>query len=142
MKYLFDTDHLSILLRRNSAEHNRLWNRIDQYDEEDFAFSIVSFHEQLMGCHSYITRNSSASVVRGYELMNDLLALYCPARILPYNSDAHTQFEHLRQQKLKIGTMDLRIAAIALVEGATLLTRNVSDFSRVPHLPLDDWTRP
>jgi predicted nucleic acid-binding protein len=37
--------------------------------------------------------------------------------------------------------MDLRIASIALVEGATVLTANASDFEKVPGLTIDDWTR-
>jgi len=44
-------------------------------------------------------------------------------------------------QRIRIGTMDLRIASIALVEGATVLTANASDFEKVPGLTIDDWTR-
>jgi tRNA(fMet)-specific endonuclease VapC len=42
--------------------------------------------------------------------------------------------------KIRIGTMDLRIAAIALTHGATLLSRNLVDFKRVPELEVEDWT--
>lgn len=35
--------------------------------------------------------------------------------------------------------MDLKIACIALVHDSTLLTRNTSDFSRVPGLHVEDW---
>ena len=42
--------------------------------------------------------------------------------------------------RLRIGTMDLRIAAIALVYGATLVTHNVQDFQRIPGLVIEDWT--
>jgi tRNA(fMet)-specific endonuclease VapC len=36
--------------------------------------------------------------------------------------------------------MDLRIAAVAVAHDATLLSRNLSDFSKVPGLRAEDWT--
>ena len=50
------------------------------------------------------------------------------------------QYEQLRSMRLRIGTMDLRIAAITLAYGATLVTRNVQDFQRIPGLVIEDWT--
>lgn len=38
--------------------------------------------------------------------------------------------------------MDLRIAAVALTNDATLITGNLSDFRRVPGLRVEDWTAP
>ena len=37
--------------------------------------------------------------------------------------------------------MDLRIAAIALRQGLTVLTQNTVDFEKVPNLSVADWTR-
>jgi len=36
--------------------------------------------------------------------------------------------------------MDLKIAAIVLANGATLLTRNLADFSGIRGLAVEDWT--
>ncbi len=36
--------------------------------------------------------------------------------------------------------MDLKIAAIAMSLGATLLSRNLADFKKVPELKVEDWT--
>ncbi len=44
-------------------------------------------------------------------------------------------------ERVRIGTMDLRIASIALARGFTVLTRNLVDFERVPGLAVEDWTR-
>jgi tRNA(fMet)-specific endonuclease VapC len=38
-----------------------------------------------------------------------------------------------------IGPNDLLIAAIALAQGLTLVTHNVSEFGRVPGLVVEDW---
>ena len=49
------------------------------------------------------------------------------------------QFEQLQKQHIRIGTMDLKIAAIAIANNATLLSRNLKDFSKVPGLKVEDW---
>jgi predicted nucleic acid-binding protein len=36
--------------------------------------------------------------------------------------------------------MDLRIASIGLVNRATVVTANSTDFSKVPGLTIEDWT--
>lgn len=61
--------------------------------------------------------------------------------LLSFSDDAQERFDALRKQQIRIGTMDLRIASIALVEDATVLTANTTDFEKVPGLRIDDWTR-
>ena len=49
---------------------------------------------------------------------------------------------HLDTLGTPIGPYDLQIAAIALVNGCTLITHNTREFSRVPGLLLEDWELP
>ncbi|WP_292871598.1 type II toxin-antitoxin system VapC family toxin [Nostoc sp. LPT] len=46
--------------------------------------------------------------------------------------------QRLRSQQVRVSTMDLRIAAIAISGNLVLLTRNVSDFCKVPGLVTED----
>jgi tRNA(fMet)-specific endonuclease VapC len=60
---------------------------------------------------------------------------------LPFDLAAAQAFDDLRRQRVRIGTMDFRIAASALTRGFVVLTRNTIDFARVPGLQYEDWTR-
>lgn len=42
-------------------------------------------------------------------------------------------------QGLVIGPYDLLIAGIAMANNLTVVTRNVREFSRVPHLKVENW---
>ncbi|MCE7988051.1 MAG: type II toxin-antitoxin system VapC family toxin [Caldilinea sp. CFX5] len=60
--------------------------------------------------------------------------------MLSFDATAAIQFRHLQQQRLRVGTQDLRIAAIALANNCTLVTRNRRDFERIPELRIEDWS--
>jgi len=61
-------------------------------------------------------------------------------QILPFDEPAAIKFDEVRQAGVRIGTMDLRIASIALSHECTVLTRNRVDFDKVPDLQVEDWT--
>jgi tRNA(fMet)-specific endonuclease VapC len=60
-------------------------------------------------------------------------------RILDFDTACEQRFTALREQRIRIGSRDLRIAATALVHDLTLVTRNRQDFARVPALRMEDW---
>lgn len=141
MRYLLDTDHISFLQWRSRSEFAILATRIAGHQPTDFAFSIVSFHEQVMGAHTFIARaQTPADTVRGYILLMEIIQGFSTAPILPFDTGAAIVFEGLRSQRIRIATMDLRIASIALSQDLVLLTRNISDFRKVPGLVIEDWT--
>ena len=69
-------------------------------------------------------------------LLDDLKIL----NILKFNQNTFTIYTEFRRQRIRIGTQDLRIAAIVLANKGILVTRNYRDFSQVPDLVQEDWT--
>ncbi|MCP4106391.1 MAG: type II toxin-antitoxin system VapC family toxin [Desulfobacteraceae bacterium] len=59
---------------------------------------------------------------------------------MKYDSGAEAYFQTLCKRKIRIGTQDLKIAAIALNHDATVVTRNKRDFERIPSLKIEDWS--
>jgi tRNA(fMet)-specific endonuclease VapC len=53
---------------------------------------------------------------------------------IDFDFQSESIYHHLRSQKVRIGTQDLKIASIALANRATLLTRNYRYFAQVPDL--------
>ncbi len=141
MKFLLDTDHISILQKQSGSEYAALMARIAQVRRTDLACCIVSFHEQVLGCNAYLAQvRTSADVERGYRMFDRVLSAFAAAQVLPFDGQAALVFDGLVAQRVRIATMDLRIAAIALSQGLTVLTRNARDFGKVPGLVIDDWT--
>ena len=141
MKYLLDTDQISVLQQQSGPDYLALSARIAAQPRSDLALSIISFHEQVLGCHTYINRaRAAADVVRGYRMFSRLLSDYASVSVVPFDSGAAMVYEQLHADRIRISTMDLRIASIALDRGLILVTRNVRDFRQVPGLMTEDWT--
>jgi tRNA(fMet)-specific endonuclease VapC len=141
VKYLLDTDHITFLEERRGPEYAALSARMAQHSPADFALSIASFHEQTCGGHALLNRaRTSAQVIHGYSLLMKVLQMFMTMPVLPFDTAAAAVFDGLQAQRIRVRTMDLRIAAIALSQGLILLSRNVHDFGRVPGLVTEDWT--
>lgn len=141
MKYLLDTDHISFLQRRTGPEYAVLSARIAQHTASDFATSVISINEQTLGAHTFINHaRPPTDVIRGYRLLLEIVQGFQAATVMPFDAPALAVFDGLRSQQVRIATMDLRIAAIALSSGLTLLTRNSVDFNQVPGLVTENWT--
>jgi tRNA(fMet)-specific endonuclease VapC len=73
-------------------------------------------------------------------MFDRMLSAFAAAPVLRFDAQASAVFDVLVGKRVRIATMDLRIALIALSQKLTLLTRNSRDFSRVPRLLIEDWT--
>jgi tRNA(fMet)-specific endonuclease VapC len=76
--------------------------------------------------------------------LNRLLAH--PIAVLPYDAEAALYHAGERARQIALGYnapyADGQIAAIAAVNGLTLVTRNMADFQRFSGLRLDNWFEP
>jgi tRNA(fMet)-specific endonuclease VapC len=100
----------------------------------------VSLEEQMRGWLAAIHRAPDVRrQVTYYSRLVDLVRFYANWRILPFDDQAAEEFQRLRRERVRIGTMDLKIASIVLVHDATLLSANLRDFGQVPGLRVEDW---
>ena len=139
--FILDTDHFAIVQAKTRPEFDQLSARIAAHPPTAFYLTIVTFHEEVLGWNAYISRaRDQSGVTRGYQRLERIIADFAGAQLLPFDSSAATRFELLRAQRIRVSTMDLRIASIALQRGMTVLTRNTVDFRQVPGLRVEDWT--
>lgn len=138
---VLDTDHLTILENTSSSEGQRLRQRLALIPPDQRSTTVVSYEEQTRGrLASIAAARTSARMIEGFLQLRRLLKVYCGLTLLDFDAAAADHFEHFRQAKIRGGTKDLQIAAIVLAHDATLLSRNLRDFRRVPSLKVEDWT--
>jgi tRNA(fMet)-specific endonuclease VapC len=137
---VLDTDHISELQDPHSTRGARLFQRLSGVGAMPIATTIVSYEEQMRGWLAKINKLPPGNrQVDAYDYLADFLEFYKGWHILRFDQLAAGRFQQLRAQKIRIGTMDLKIAAIVLQHGATLLSANLRDFRQVPGLLVQDW---
>ncbi|MHB8423177.1 MAG: PIN domain-containing protein [Leptospirales bacterium] len=129
---LVDTDILSRFFRNDP----KVVEQVKKYVEEHGAvsFSIISYYEILSGLQY---RDAGRQ-------LNAFLAFASIHRILPLTQAAADHAARLYALMRKEGTpvddIDLLIAGIALANGMTIATHNVSHFGRLPGMIVQDWS--
>jgi tRNA(fMet)-specific endonuclease VapC len=140
MQYILDTDHVTLLQQL----HPQIVERIESINSDDIGITVVTVEEQLQGWLSAIRKYSQTSqadrLIWAYQGLRDIIKYLTRFQIVDFSLDAYNLFRKFRQQKIRIGTQDLRIAAIVLSQNYILVTRNQKDFSQVPNLQIEDWT--
>ena len=141
MTIILDTDQLSLIEGDQSGAATRLRSKLAKIPPEQVATTIITYEEQTRGWLAYAARaRTVAEQVLAYEKLLRHLDTYRAIRVLPFDESAAVEFQRLRQGGVRIGTFDLRIAAIALARAATLGSRNLRDFKKVPGLDVQDWS--
>ena len=137
--YILDSDHLS-LYQRN---HEPIGTHLLRIEPENIAVTVISTEELIRGRFAQIRKaNTPQKQVYAYYWLSETFKFLCDYTILKYDARAEAYFQKFHAQKIRVGTQDLRIAAIALSHNATLVTRNRQDFERIPTLEIEDWSLP
>lgn len=136
---ILDTDHLAEFQKGRSPEAQRLKQRLDQ-SQLPLATTIITVEEVMRGWMAAIRRTSDPfRQISAYARLRQLFRFFATWRVLDWDDPAAVKFNELKAARVRVGTMDLKIASIALANDCTLLTRNVADFQNVPGLRIIDW---
>lgn len=94
-------------------------------------------YQAILAAENKERLQSALTLLQGDEILIDQFPTYS------INDPAADHFERLRTAKgmRKIGRADFLIACITLAHGATLVTRNVKDFVKVPNLNIENWAK-
>ena len=136
-EFLFDTDHLTLY----EHKHLPLMQRFVRHPADSVAICPINIEESMRGRLGKLARVLMGTKhVQAYAHLVATEEMFRLFPIVPFDDPSERQFQQLRAARLRVGTLDLKIAAIALTQGLTALTRNRNDFGRVPGLAVDDWS--
>jgi tRNA(fMet)-specific endonuclease VapC len=134
---LLDTDTFTL----HHAGHVKVMERTSKAAEIP-QLTIVTQIEALQGRHEALIKAADGGrLLHAQRLLFSTLQHLALFQIVPFDAAAAAEFDRLRETKglKKVGRKDLLIASIALANKATLVTRNLKDFRKIPDLQLDNW---
>lgn len=136
-RYILDSDHLSL----HQRGHEALKRKIFGMSPEQLAIAIISAEELLRGRLAQVHKAKDGEKrVSAYYWLHKTLDYICAFQIVGYDENAESCYAELRRKKIRIGTNDLKIAAVAMSRNAILVTRNKRDFNQIPNLHIEDWS--
>lgn len=137
IRYVLDTDHVTLHFRGNS----QVLHKLTLTSPDEIATTTITAEEQLRGRLAQIKKASTTEALAiAHQSFRQAIYDLAKLNILEFNSAAITIFEELKRQRFRVGSQDLRIAAIAIANGAILVTRNRVDFEQITGLKIEDWT--
>jgi len=132
MAWLLDTNILIAITKANPAVRLHL----ERHADHDILLSSIALAEIEYG----IAKSTKHEYNR--RVFEEISKTF---KIIPFSVQATRHYGELRtyleKRGIPIGSNDTFIAAEALAQGATLVTDNTREFSRVPGLLLENWLR-
>lgn len=133
MMFMLDTNVCVVLINRRPG-YEQLLDRIAKYEYGDLLISAITVAELEFGV---------AKSARGAENRGRLDIFLARFEIAPFGQRAAVAYGPLRAaleaNGTPIGPLDTQIAAHGLAIGATVVTDNTGEFSRVAGLKVENW---
>jgi tRNA(fMet)-specific endonuclease VapC len=121
--YVVDTDILSLYQRNHPQVCNRI--RLARQNNLTIKTTVITLEEQYGGRLAQIRKaQNSEALISAYDRLAATFTLFSQLEVLGYDRVADDYFRQFRQQGIRIGTQDLRIASISLASGDIIVTRN------------------
>jgi tRNA(fMet)-specific endonuclease VapC len=135
--YVLDTTTITHL----SQQHPHVTANLLAHSNDTVVVTAVTVDESLGGWyHQLRSAKTNAQRATAYEYLSQTMTVIGQFQIIPPSEAALDDADRLFKARLNVGRMDLKIAAVALEIGATVVTDNRRDFGRVPGLVVEDWT--
>jgi tRNA(fMet)-specific endonuclease VapC len=132
LRYLLDTN-ICIYIAKKKPQI--VLDRFSKLSVGEVGMSTISYGELLYGAEK------SQHPKKTLHLLEELSTLIPP---IPISIDIAKYYGDIRfkleKQGKMIGNNDLWIASHALSENLILVTNNVKEFTRIPHLKIENWT--
>lgn len=137
---ILDTDHLTVLRYSEHRSYSTLSRRLIVAGGNPITTTIINVEEQMRGWLAEIHRHQPFLAQRlAYERLQDMIDFFADWMVLRVDFPSIAIHDQLKSHRLRIGSQDLKIASIALANGALLLSANLVEFQRVPGLRVEDW---
>ncbi|MCX6384585.1 MAG: PIN domain-containing protein [Actinobacteria bacterium] len=131
--YLFDTDCISNLLKKNPSK--RVIENIAKLEKSEQYVSTITVGELVFG--AFKSNNTQL-------LLDKITNMLLPSiNILDFNSSAAFIYGKIRAELEKNGEVisnpDIQIASIAIANNLTVITGNTRHFGRIKELKIENW---
>lgn len=131
MRYMLDTNICIYIIKKHPAH---VLEKFKHFDVGDICISSVTLAELMYGVQKSQHQQKNQSALTEFT---------SPLEVVSFDEEAAAHYgqlrTHLEKKGIPIGPLDMMIAAHALCTGSILVTNNKKEFSRVPHLKLEDW---
>ncbi len=139
---LLDTNVVSELIRDIADENVVAW--FESCEETSIYTSVISHAEMLAGI-AFLPKGKRKELL--IKAVNQMFELRFTKKTLPFNSDCASFYAFIvasrRAAGKPIGIADAQIAAIAISQNLTLVTRNTKDFEQIQGLTvINPWLAP